>query len=462
MDRLTHTTTLEDSNGQDLLLTPEERELGDQPTGEPQLIAVARLLWPKRAFLGKATLAGLLIASLIALLIPKRYEANVQLMPPDSASLSGSSGMLGLAAGLGAVGLSGGGSSSAGMPAGGLAGAVGDLLGSQRPGSLLIGVLGSRTLSDRIIDRFDLRRVYGIKTYIRTRKKLLSRVTFREDKKSGLISITVSDTDPARATAMTQAYIDELNALLAHVNNSASSRERQFLEDRLVSIKSEVQTATKDLSEFSSHNATFDPEDQGKAMLDAAALLQGQLIAAKSELSGLQQIYTHENVRVRSLQAHVAELEQQLNDLGGKNYKGSTKLDPNELYPSLRELPVLGERYSELYRRAKMDEVVYELLTEAYEMAKVQEAKDTPSVKVLDAPRLPERPNWPPRPLFALAGAFLGFLFASVAIVGAESWSENDPYRVFLSEIAGGMADYWSTMRRWLHKFAVRDKGLST
>lgn len=251
---------------------------------------------------------------------------------------------------------------------------------------------------------------------------------------------------------MAQAYVDELNALLSHVNNSAASREREFLERRLVSVNDELQSAAKDLSEFSSRNATLDPQDQGKAMLDAAAVLQGQLIAAKSELSGLEQIYTSENVRVRSMKAHIAELEQELNNLGGKGYAGSAKLDPNALYPSIRQLPVLGQRYLELYRRAKVDETVFELLTEAYEMAKVQEAKDTPSVKVLDAARLPERPSWPPRQLLAFAGAFLGFCFASAWIIGAERWPENEPHRLFLAEMSRTLVEDWARLRAGLRR----------
>ncbi|HXW90879.1 MAG TPA: lipopolysaccharide biosynthesis protein [Terriglobales bacterium] len=439
-------TTIENSREPELLLPPEIGEIeAAQPRVDPPMITYARLLWPKRALLAKATLAGLLLAAIASWLLPNTYEASVQLMPPDNSSLSGSSAMLGLALGLGAPGLGGG--SGGGSPAGGLAGTIGDLLGSQKPGPLFIGILSSRSLSDRMIDRFDLLRIYKRKYYAGARRQLLSQVTFKEDKKSGIIRIAVSDHDRWRATAMTEAYIDELNHALGRVNNSAASREREFLEERLVSINAELKKAGEDLAGFSSRNATLDPQDQGKAMLDAAAMLQGQLIAARSELSGLQQIYTSENVRVRSLQAHVAELEKQLNDLGGKGYSGDTKLDPNALYPSIRQLPVLDQEYGELYRKARVDEVVFELLTEAYEMARVQEAKDTPVAKVLDLPRVPERPAWPPRMLLTIAGGFLAFLFTSFAIVGADHGSEDSPYRQFFLEASASLADDWAKLR---------------
>ena len=429
MDRSTQ-TTLESLNDPYLASSVEmqDTDLAGK-NREPRPIAIARLLWPRRVSLGKTSLAGLVLASIVAVLVPNSYQATVRLMPPDSGAMSGSSSaaLLGLVLGSGPSGSGSGG--------GGLSSAVGDLLGAQKPGPLFIGILSSRTISDGMIDRFDLRKVYGIKTYVLARKKLSSRVTFVEDKKSGIISITVEDHERARVTAMAQAYVDELNGLLSHVNTSAASREREFLEKRLAAINLELQDATKKLSDFSSRNATFDPQDQGKAMLDSAAVLEGQLIAARSELSGLEQIYTGQNVRIRTLQAHISKLEQQLNAYGGKNYSGSTTLDPNALYPSVRQLPVLGREYAELYRRAKVDEAVFELLTESYEMAKVEEAKDTPSVKVLDAPRLPERPDWPPRLWFSVGGALLGFLFGACCIVGAKRWagmSPDHPYKALL------------------------------
>ena len=429
MDRSTQTLeNLSDS----YLASSVEIQDADLSTGngEPRLIGISRLLWPRRAALAKAAFAGLVFASIVAVLIPNTYQATVRLMPPDSSSISGSSSSALLGLVLGAPG--GSGSSSSG---GGLSGALGDLFSAQKPGPLFIGILSSRTISDHMIDRFDLRKVYSRKSYGAARQKLFSRVKFTEDKKSGLISITVEDRDRVRVTAMAQAYVEELNGLLSHVNTSAASREREFLEKRLTAVNLELQDATKSLSEFSSRNATLDPQDQGKAMLDSAAALEGQLIAAKSELSGLQQIYTGQNVRVRSLQAHVSELEQQLNSFSGKSYTGSTTLDPSSLYPSIRQLPVLGREYLELYRHAKVDEAVFELLTEAYEMAKVEEAKDTPSAKVLDAARLPEKPNWPPRALLALGGALLGVLLAIAWILWATHWanlSPNEPYKAFL------------------------------
>jgi uncharacterized protein involved in exopolysaccharide biosynthesis len=394
-------------------------------------LAFARLLWEQRARLAKATVAGLVIAAVGTLLIPNRYQAVIQLMPPDGNSLSGGMGTLTALMGMSRLG------SGSGSP-GGLVGGLGEVLGGGKVGALFIGVLESRTVADRIIDRFDLRKIYWLKTYTSARQKLASRTIIDEDKRTGIIQIAVEDHDRERAVAIAQAYVSELDRLLAQVNTSAASRERAFLEQRLSLADAQLENDSKKLSQFSSKNATLDPQAQGKAMVEAAAVLQGQLIAAQSELSGLEQIYTTENVRIRSLKAHIAELQNQLNKLDGKNYSGATTLDSADLYPSLRQLPVLGLEYADLYRRVKVDEGVFELLTKEYELAKVQEAKETPVVKVLDAARLPEKRSWPPRGWLTAVGAVLGFLLGSCWIVGKELWNEIDsaePHKEFLSNI---------------------------
>ncbi len=453
MDHLTQRTRPDD----DFILAAEAPDVSELREPKPSpILAITQLLWSHRSRLMKATLVGLLLTAAIMLLIPNTYTALVRLMPPDSSTLNG--GPMGML--MGSVSLGGG--SSAGAGGGSSIGSsigssLSDLLGGQKPGPLFVGLLSSRTVADGIINQFDLRKVYWRKTYQGARLKLASNSDITEDKRSGIITIEVSDHDKTRAAEMAQAYVSELDRLLARVNTSAASRERAFLEQRLELLKRDLHNAAQELSTFSSRNSTLDPEEQGKAMVESTAMLQGQLIAAQSELSGLEQIYTPENVRIRSLQAHVAELQEQLNKLGGKNYTGSTTLDPNALYPSLRQLPVMAVRYEELYRQVKIDETVYELLTQEYELAKVEEAKETPSLKVLDASQVPEKKSSPPRTLLTLTGAFLAFVFASCWIVAEQFWRELDPqepHKAFLTqEVIPALRRRIAHYHRWALRF---------
>ncbi len=261
------------------------------------------------------------------------------------------------------------------------------------------------------------------------RKQLAARTDVSVDRKNQIITIQVTDKSPQRAAAMAQAYAEELNGTLAEVSTSAARRERIFLEGRLQAVSQDLEASEKEFSQFASKNTAIDIKEQGKAMVDAAATLQGQLIAARSELEGLKQFYTDGNVRVRSAQARVTELENQLRKVGGKDESTSLETGPqgDSLYPSIRKLPLLGVRFADLYRETKVQEAVFETLTQEYEMAKVQEAKEIPSVKVLDPPNIPEKKQFPPRILIALLGAALAFSCGVIWLFGHKAWKQTDP-----------------------------------
>jgi uncharacterized protein involved in exopolysaccharide biosynthesis len=175
-------------------------------------------------------------------------------------------------------------------------------------------------------------------------------------------------------------------------------------------------------------------------MVEAAAALQGQLIAAQSESEGLKQIYSDNNFRVRSVRARIDELQKQLEKLGGKGESSTTvSAQPSEsMYPSIRKLPLLGVAYADLYRRTKIQEAVLETLTKEYEMAKVQEAKEIPTVKVLDAADIPDKKTFPPRLFIIFLGTLLALASAAVWIFGNEAWREidaSDPRKMFAQEV---------------------------
>jgi uncharacterized protein involved in exopolysaccharide biosynthesis len=251
-----------------------------------------------------------------------------------------------------------------------------------------------------------------------------------EDRKSGIITITFTDNDPRRAAAVASEYVAELNTVVSQLSTSSAHRERVFLEERIAQVKQDLESAEKDFSQFASKNGAIDIKEQGRAMVESAASLEGQLIAAQSELQGLKQIYSENNVRVRSLRARIAELQNQLQQLGGKQEIGTdaTASDSNDLYPSIRKLPLLGVPYADLYRRTRVQEAVFESLTQEYELAKVAEAKEIPSVRVLDPPEVPEHKSFPPRLAIMFLGTFLCCAAATLFVLAKSRWQEIDSH----------------------------------
>ena len=426
------------SEPRELTLEPPERDAVylnpvERSVSRNRNLAALWLVWNQRRTVLRWTIVGLLLSTIFAFVIPKRYKSTARLMPPDQ----GGSGlaMLAATAGMGSQ-LGSGAGSQLGSGLGSLAG---DLLGFKNSSDLFIGMLQSRTVQDDLINKFDLKKVYSTKRIEDARDALTDRSSITSDRKSGIISVEVTDTSPTRAAAMAGEYVSELNLVVTQVNTTAAHRERVFLEDRLGEVKQDLESAELRFSEFASKNTALDIPSQGKAMIDAAATLEGQLIVAQTELEGVKQIYADGNVRVRAAQARVDELRRQLQkNLGNKPGGPTTGQQHESLYPSIRELPALGVGYADLYRNTKVQEAIYETLTQEYELAKVQEAKETPSVKVLDPPDVPGKKSFPPRLGIMVLGTMLAMGASLVWVFGNETWSRvspNDPQREFAEEV---------------------------
>jgi uncharacterized protein involved in exopolysaccharide biosynthesis len=376
----------------------------------------AYLLWSHRRLLFGWTVRGLLASTLLAFLIPKRYESTARIIPSENSS----SAPMAMMAAMGGKG------SALGMLANGL-------LSAKEPGGAFIGILESDTLRDRLIDRFDLRKVYWDRYMYDARKDLAHNTDISLDHKTGVIAIVVTDRDPKRAAALGRAYVEELDHMTAKLSTSSARLERQFIEQRLQTVKQNLEDAAQQFSQYASKNTTLDVPAQTKAMVDATASLQGQLIAAQSELEGLEQIYTNNNIRVRSMQARIAELKRQMQKMNGDSTPPAPdggrndSIDSDELYPPVRQLPLLGVRWADLYRETKIQETVYEMLTQQYELAKIQEAKEVPIVKVLDEAAVPEKKSSPPRLVIMIVGSLFAFALASAWILSRARWEQADP-----------------------------------
>lgn len=192
---------------------------------------------------------------------------------------------------------------------GALGGLASSLMGGHSSTALFEDLLRSGTVSDHLITRFNLQHVYHKRYRVDAAKRLAHLTKITEDKKSGVITIAVEDTSRVRARDLTQAYLDELNKLVTRTNTSAAHRERVFIEQRLHSVKADLEQAELDLSHFSSKSNAIDIKEQTRAMVDAGARLQAQLLVEQSGLQSLRQIYGNDNYRIRQAEARIASLK---------------------------------------------------------------------------------------------------------------------------------------------------------
>ncbi len=400
------------------------------PEGKPlhfyaaAILRIGALLWSNRWYIGRIVLIAVVIAAGATMLLPTRFVAVAYLMPPDNTS-----GMSGLSLLMGMRG------SDSGR---GVGNQIGTMLGMPSPTQLYVRALQSNRVEDRMIERFDLLKVYQTKLRSSARQRLEDNTEVSEERKSGVISIAVTDSDPTRAAQMANAYWEELDRLLLEVNTNAAKRERQYDEEQLALAKMDLQKAAKEFGDFAGKNVAIDVPEQGRAAVESMAALQGQLIAAETQLKGLLQVYNEDQGPVRLLRAQIGELRRQLAQLAGKTPAN------NDALPDLKRLSSLGGPYLDLYQRLRVQQAVVEVLSQQYQLAKLQEVREVPSIRVMDVAEVPERKSFPPRAMIVVLCAFLGFCFATTKVLLRRWWSQadpEDPWKKLLTPMVGHYGD---------------------
>ncbi len=430
-----------------------DRDESLQPVSWPRWAHRTQLLWNHRHVLAWVIAISLLVSLAIAFTIPKQYKSVTSIMPPEQQN-SNAMMLAALAAHSGSLGALG--SLASGLP------------GGRSSADLFIDLLRSGTVGGHLIDRFDLQHVYRKRYRIDTAKHLARITKITENKKSGVITLEVEDTSAERARNLAQGYLDELNQLVMRTNTSTAHRERLFIEQRLRVVQAALEDAELQLGQFSSKTSAIDIKEQTRAMVDAGARVQAELIVEQSGLQSLREIYGDSNMRVRESEARIASLRGELTRMTGSSdplppadlHPPSTSSDAGSenaaLYPPLRQLPRLAVPYTDLYRRVRVQENVFELLTQQYELAHIEEAKDIPTVSVIDPPGIAEKKSYPPRLLLTLLLTFFSFATASLLILGRSHWSTiapGDPRKEIASEIL-------PVLRRRFHSFLLLKRGI--
>jgi uncharacterized protein involved in exopolysaccharide biosynthesis len=388
---------------------PESAEENGK-TGEEIVETMLRLLhryWKKRRLALSIVAAGCAISIAYSLMLRNYYVSTTSLMPQDNSSPYSS--MLGMLSGSGAA-------ASLGSEA----------LGLSTPGELQTSILESRTVRDAMIQKYDLMHYYNVRLAEDARWNLSSATKIEQDRKSGIITISVTDKSPEFACKLAQGYVTELNSVLTLNSTSAARRERVFLEERLKSVKRDLDDSSIALSQFSTKNKAVDIPSQARVMLEASFRLKSMLAEGESQLAALKQTYSEDNYRVKAAEARNAELQRQYNALGDVTKTAGTGTQANTTYPSVGDLPKLGLTYFDLERTLRVDEAIWETLTKQYEMARVQEAKEIPSITVLDVANIPVHKSGPRRTIIVLAITFFSFVLSCLVIFALTSWEEMD------------------------------------
>ncbi|MEA3283612.1 MAG: GumC family protein [Synergistota bacterium] len=413
--------------------TPRPQEYYDED--EIDLLDLLLVLARRKWFIIKTTTIFAVLAIAYALLATPIYRAETQVIPPQSGS--------GAMAALAQMGVP---DFAAGM------------LGVTTPSDTLVAIVKSRPVLDKVIDKFGLMDrepepglppVEAIKEGIKTLKKKLlpskesaseeEQPKFRSDirrglanatsatadTKSGIITISVSDTSPDLAAEIANEYVAQLQELMQSLAFSQASQQRLFLEDQVKDAQYNLLQAERNLSEYQIRTGILDVGEQTSAVMEGLIKLRAEVTAKEVELRSTQTFATANNPKVKRLQSELASLKEQLRRMEAST--GSTM--PSDI--SIKDLPDAGLEYLRLMRDMKFNETLYGMLLKQYESARISEAQEPSVVQVLAPAEPPERRSKPKRKLIVVLatvlGGFIGVFGAFLKEFAANA--QSDPER---------------------------------
>jgi uncharacterized protein involved in exopolysaccharide biosynthesis len=336
-------------------------------------------------------------------ILPKIYESTATILAPRESAGGGA----GLAAALAASG-------------------AGQFLGGVLPGGgtsrdAFVAILKSRTMAQALADQFNLKEYYKTK-FIDDTIGSLQGATNISVSKEGVISVKVEDKDPKLAADVANAYVTSLDRMFARFGTTDASRQRAFIADRLEKTEKSLKQAEETLRRFQESNKTVVLDAQIRAGLEAAALVKGQIAAAEVQLEVMRTFATENNPQVVQQKRQIEEMKRQLAQM---QYSRGLELPSESANPGQRrqeiyvptvKVPELGIALARLTRDVKVQETLFTVLTQQFEQAKIAEARDTPTVQVLDKAVPAERKSKPKtRQNMAIAGAlslFVGIFLA--------------------------------------------------
>jgi tyrosine-protein kinase Etk/Wzc len=346
------------------------------------------ILKRKKMIIG-VTFSAALITTLISLVMTPIYKAETKILPPQQNSSSVASQLLN-------------------QFSGGALASVGSALGIENPNDIYIGILKSRTIYDRIIDRFGLMDTYEA-GYRADARNSLDESLIVQSGKEGIISIAVEDKDPERAARMANGFVEELKVITQTLAVTEASQRRLFFEEQLNRAKENLIQAEEDMKGFMEKTGAIKMEEQAEAVISSIAILKAQIAAKEVELKVMRTYAAPQNPDLQRVEEELLGMREQLAGLETRDGK-----NPDPLMPTER-MPAIGTDYIRKMRDLKYHETLFELMAKQYEIARVDEARDATIIQVLDEAVPPERRAKPKRKLMVMVAAFIGFFFSIFA-----------------------------------------------
>lgn len=344
-------------------------------------------------------LVAVIVAIVVTLLLPNVYKASVTLLPPQQAQSTTAAILSQL---------------------GGVAGAAAGVAGLKNPNDLYVGMLKSRTIANSLIEKYDLKKVYDLESLEKTRAALESN-SLISSAKDGLITITVEDKNQKLVAKIANSYSEELLKLTRTLAITEAAKRRLFFEQQLTMAKNNLATAEMLLKSALDVRGVISVDSDSRAIVETVSRLRAQVSAKEIQLNSMDVFVTKNNQEYKRIRAELISLRAELSKLENGRV--------GEVTPAQNLNNQAGLENIKILRDVKYYQMLYELLSKQYEAARLDEAKDSSIIQVLDPATEPERKSGPKRAIIVIAtfvGAFLAALIWALLRESLHVWLSRE------------------------------------
>lgn len=339
----------------------------------------------RRNFIISFVMILTIIAVIVSFVLPKKYKATAIILPPkDFTTVTPGGGYLSEAVSL---------TKGVHLPM------------MVTPSDVYARMLQSSTIAERIIEQFNLKEYYSTGNFTETYEVLMYYSDFKVSD-VGLLEVSVIDKDPTKSAEMANAFVNELENVNRNIVNERIRQNRDFIEERLNSVKTELDSVRQEFEDFQLTNKAIDFDEQTRLAVDQAVALKIRMAELDLNIKLKETKLGKDHTDLKELKQQYQTVRNQLNILENKNPDSSFFSLPISAIPSLRG------QHETLYSRVRVNESLYKLLLEQFEQVKFQEQGNTPVLSVLDRARIPEIRFTPKRTLIVLSTFVLSLLMA--------------------------------------------------
>ncbi len=282
-------------------------------------------------------------------------------------------------------------------------------------GDYYLLILKGRAMSEAVIEKFGFRKEWKMeKAPLEDVIEVLnSRTYFKFDAGTNTVRIQADDKDPERAREICSFYVEELDKRNQTLESNRGRREREFMEQRLTDARSTLFALEDSMAEFQRKSGIFDLEEQAKATVQAVAVVQAQRTLAQAEYQIKSQLFEGTNPELQMAKVKLESFNSSLE----KMLRGESDIEKDFLL-RLDRATEDGKVYLRLYRDIEINSLLTAVLTQQFEQARLSEARNTPTMSVVEPPALASKRVWPKRGMLlglgAILGFFLGVMFCAV------------------------------------------------